>query len=94
MTIRVLLADDHTLMRKGLRALLATAADIDVVGEVRTGLEAERQVLQLGPDVVLMDILWLVAISTLDQAAGDAVESVIECVKADGVAVRTRREAK
>ena len=56
MSIRVLLADDHTLMREGLRALLATAADIDVVGEVRTGREAERQVLQLGPDVVLMDI--------------------------------------
>lgn len=56
MTIRVLLADDHALMRKGLRALLDTATDIDVVGEVRTGLEAERQVLQLGPDVVLMDI--------------------------------------
>jgi DNA-binding NarL/FixJ family response regulator len=56
MTIRVLLVDDHTLMREGLRALLATTTDIEVVGEVRTGREAERQVLQINPDVVLMDI--------------------------------------
>jgi DNA-binding NarL/FixJ family response regulator len=56
MTIRVLLADDHALMREGLRALLTAATDIEVVGEVRTGREAEREVLQLNPDVVLMDI--------------------------------------
>jgi len=56
MTIRVLLADDHALMREGLRALLATIPDIEVVGEVRTGREAESRVLQLDPDVVLMDI--------------------------------------
>lgn len=56
MTIRVLLADDHALMRKGLRALLAATTDIEVVGEVRTGREAERQVSQLDPDVVLMDV--------------------------------------
>lgn len=56
MTIQVLLADDHALMREGLRALLTTTTDIEVVGEVRTGREAEREVLQLNPDVVLMDI--------------------------------------
>ena len=56
MTIRVLLADDHTLMREGLRALLTTTRDIEVVGEVGTGREAERQVVELNPDVVLMDI--------------------------------------
>lgn len=56
MTIRVLLADDHTLMREGLRALLSTTTDIKVVGEVRTGREAESRVLQLDPHVVLMDI--------------------------------------
>ena len=43
-------------MREGLRALLTTATDIEVVGEVRTGREAERQVAQFNPDVVLMDI--------------------------------------
>jgi len=56
MTIRVLLADDHALIREGLRALLTAATGIEVVGEVRTGREAERQVAQLNPDVVLMDI--------------------------------------
>ena len=56
MTIRVLLADDHALMREGLRALLTTTTDIEVVGEVSTGREAERQIAQLKPDVVLMDI--------------------------------------
>ena len=56
MRIRVLLADDHTLIRESLRALLTAATDIEVVGEVRTGREAERQVLQLNPGVVLMDI--------------------------------------
>jgi len=56
MTIRVLLADDHVLMREGLRALLAATTDIEVVGEVRTGREAERQSAHLVPDVVLMDV--------------------------------------
>ena len=56
MTIRVLLADDHALMREGLRALLATAPGVEVVGEVSTGREAEMQALQLNPDVVLMDV--------------------------------------
>ena len=56
MTIRVLLADDHALMREGLRALLSTSPDIEVVGEVGTGREAESRVLELTPDVVLMDI--------------------------------------
>ncbi|MFA6311413.1 MAG: response regulator transcription factor [Sterolibacterium sp.] len=52
----MLLADDHALMREGLRALLGTAADIHVIGEVRTGREAERRVPQLCPHIVLMDI--------------------------------------
>lgn len=56
MTIRVLLADDHTLMREGLRSLLSTTTDIAVVGEVRTGREAKTRVAQIEPDVVLMDI--------------------------------------
>ncbi len=56
MTIRVLLADDHALMREGLRALLGATPDIEVVGEVGTGREAAAQILQLNPDVVLMDV--------------------------------------
>ena len=54
--IRVLVADDHTLFRDGLSAILMTVSDIDVVGEAGTGREAVTQVKTLAPDVVLMDI--------------------------------------
>jgi len=54
--IRVLLADDHALFREGVRSLLATQADIAVVGEVEDGRAAVQQALALRPDVVLMDI--------------------------------------
>jgi two-component system response regulator NreC len=54
--IRVLLADDHTLVRQGLRALLEREADIKVIGEARNGREAIHQVAALKPDIVIMDI--------------------------------------
>jgi DNA-binding NarL/FixJ family response regulator len=54
--IRVVLAENHTLVRKGLDALLADEPDIQVVGEAQDGREALRQVEALRPDVVLMDI--------------------------------------
>jgi len=54
--IRVLIVDDHTLVRDGIRALLALVADIEVVGEATNGKEAVEQVRQLSPDVVLMDL--------------------------------------
>jgi DNA-binding NarL/FixJ family response regulator len=55
--IRVLLADDHTLFREGLRALFASEGDIEVVGEASDGEEATRKASELRPDVVVMDIL-------------------------------------
>ena len=55
-TIRVLLADDHDILRQGLRLLLGMQAEIDVVGEARTGREAIEMVQALKPDVVVMDI--------------------------------------
>ncbi len=55
-TIRILLADDHTLVRRGIRALLETQADFAVVGEAATGTEAVDKTRALSPDVVLMDI--------------------------------------
>ncbi len=54
--IRVLLADDHTILRKGLRSLLEDEADIDVVAEARDGVETLDRAGQLRPDVILMDI--------------------------------------
>jgi DNA-binding NarL/FixJ family response regulator len=55
--IRVLLADDHTLFRAGLRALLAAEEDIQVVGEAANGEEALQKALEFEPDIVVMDIL-------------------------------------
>ncbi len=54
--IRILIADDHPLFRGGLRALLESVADTEVVGEAATGGEAIEAARALGPDVVVMDI--------------------------------------
>jgi len=54
--IRVVLADDHTVVRAGLKAVLGTAKDIDVVGEARDGREAVALVDRFHPDVVVMDL--------------------------------------
>src|SRR4030095_7343376 len=55
--IRVLLTDDHAIVRKGVRALLATERDIQVVGEAGDGAEAVTQAEALCPDVILMDLM-------------------------------------
>jgi NarL family two-component system response regulator LiaR len=55
--IRVLLVDDHTIVRKGLAALLGTRADMQVVGEASDGQEAVAQANTLRPDVILMDLV-------------------------------------
>jgi two-component system, NarL family, response regulator LiaR len=55
--IRVLITDDHAIVRKGIRALLATEPDIEVVGEAGDGAEAVAQAQALKPDVVLMDLV-------------------------------------
>ncbi len=54
--IRVLLAEDHTIVRKGLRSLLDDEAEIEVVGEAEDGQQAIQKTEQLSPDVVVMDI--------------------------------------
>lgn len=54
--IRILIADDHTLFRDGLRALLGSIPDTEVVGEAATGEEATAQAATLSPNIVLMDI--------------------------------------
>jgi DNA-binding NarL/FixJ family response regulator len=54
--IRVLVADDHALVREGLKSLLSGASDIAVVGEVANGKEAIRAAIELKPDVVLLDV--------------------------------------
>lgn len=56
MRIRVLVADDHTLMRDGIRALVASATDMEVVAEAADGREAVEQARLTRPDVILLDI--------------------------------------
>ena len=55
--IRVLVADDHAIVRKGIRALLSTEADIEVIGEADDGAQAVAQAQALCPDVILMDLV-------------------------------------
>ncbi len=55
--IRVLIADDHAVVRRGLRALLGEHTEIEVVGEARDGREAMAQAEALQPDVILMDLV-------------------------------------
>ncbi len=54
--IRVFHADDHALIREGVRALLATEPDMEMIGEAGDGAEAVEKVLALRPDVILMDL--------------------------------------
>lgn len=54
--IRILLADDHTLFRKGIRTILEQSEGMEVVGEAANGEEAVAQALELVPDTILMDI--------------------------------------
>ena len=57
MSIRILLADDHSVVRQGLRMFLALDPELEVVGEASDGVQAIEQVGRLKPDIVLMDLI-------------------------------------
>ena len=73
--IRVLLADDHPVVREGLRGMLSSEPDIDVAGEAASGTEAVALFASLHPDVVLMD---------LRMPGGDGVEAIEKIRAAHG----------
>ncbi len=56
MKLRILLADDHVLFRKGIASLLSERKDLEVVGEAGDGCEAERMARDVMPDLILMDV--------------------------------------
>jgi DNA-binding NarL/FixJ family response regulator len=71
-TLRILIADDHPLVRKGLRSVLGAVPEFEVVGEAATGREAAERAAALQPDVVLMD---------LQMPGGSGIEATREVVR-------------
>lgn len=69
--IRILLADDHPVVRAGVRAMLSGDPDLDVVGEAATPGEAIAMASELGPDIVLMDLQF-----GTDQTGADATRAI------------------
>jgi NarL family two-component system response regulator LiaR len=57
MTIRILIADDHSVVRQGLNMFLSLDSDLEIVGEATNGLEAVEKAREVRPDVILMDII-------------------------------------
>ena len=55
--IRIVLADDHTIFRSGLKALLGTESDLEVVGEAGDGRQAVQRCVELSPDVLVLDLM-------------------------------------
>ncbi len=90
--IRVAVADDHHLVREGIRALLEKAGDLEVVGEAVDGLDAGKLVQAVAPDVLLIDIAMpgLNGIQALERvrALGVATQVVILSMYSDEILVR------
>jgi NarL family two-component system response regulator LiaR len=57
MTIRILLVDDHAVVRQGLRMFLSMDPELEIVGEAGNGIEALKKIEELSPHVVLMDLM-------------------------------------
>lgn len=90
MSIRILIVDDHGIVRQGLRMYLRFDPDLEVVGEASNGKEAVEQALQLRPDLVLMDILMpvmdgLEATTTIRKALPDTEVIALTSVLDDAV---------
>jgi len=92
MTIRILLADDHSVVRQGLRMFLSLDPELEIVGEAENGAEAIARAHELKPDVVLMDLLMpvmdgITAIGRLRQELPDTEVIALTSVLDDGAVV-------
>jgi two-component system response regulator NreC len=85
-TIRVLIADDHAVLRAGLRMLLDAQNDMAVAGEAGDGSEASRKARELQPDVVLMDL------SMPGPRSGDAIRQVLRACPSTRVLILTMHD--
>ena len=81
--IRVLIVDDHPLVREGLQAVFAEEPDIEIVGEASDGMGAIRQARDLQPDVTVMDLLMP------GMSGGEAISAIIEADPAHKILVLT-----
>ncbi|MCX6082310.1 MAG: response regulator transcription factor [Chloroflexi bacterium] len=81
--IRILIADDHTIVREGLRTMLKPKPDMDLIGEATDGAEAVEKAAELRPDVILMDLL-------MPRKSGlDAIREIIQANPAIHILVLT-----
>jgi two-component system response regulator NreC len=85
-TIRILIADDHAVLRAGLRMLLEAQSDMEVSGEAGDGSEALRKARDLRPDVVLMDL------SMPGPGSGDAIRQVLRACPSTRVLILTMHD--
>ena len=88
MSMRILIVDDHGVLRAGLAALLDSEADFEVVGEAEDGSQAVSQAAQLQPDVVLMDI------NLPDFNGIEATRRILEIVPAARILILTVHDDK
>ncbi len=96
MTIRILIADDHGIVRQGLRMYLQFDPDLEVVGEAANGKEALELAVKLRPDIILMDILMprmdgLEATAAVRQALPDTEVLALTSVLDDALIHKTIR---
>jgi DNA-binding NarL/FixJ family response regulator len=84
--IRILIVDDHTLFREGVRAIFKAVSDIEIVGEAATGQEAIKKVLTLLPDIILMDI------QMPDMNGVEATQQILKTHPKTGIIILTMLE--